>query len=194
MEYPLTLSFKIATIAPQFLVTDAAGKTVFFVKQKAFKLKESVTVFADVEQTRPIATILADRVIDFTATYRFTDSQSREFGAVRRSGMKSMWKAHYEILKGDASLFTIQEENVWIKMADGFLMEIPLVNLLSGYLFHPAYRVLRSDGAMVLRAKKQPAFLEGKFTIERHGTLDEVEEALSLMSLLMVVLLERRRG
>ena len=51
MEYPLTMSFKIATVAPQFQVTDAAGKTVFFVKQKAFKLKESVTVFADVEQT-----------------------------------------------------------------------------------------------------------------------------------------------
>ena len=73
MKYPLNLSFKLLAIAQQITGTDAAGQVVFYVKQKAFKLKEAVTVFADVEQTKPMYTIKADRVIDFSARYDFND-------------------------------------------------------------------------------------------------------------------------
>ena len=54
MNYPLQLSFKILAIARQLSVTDTTGRLVFYVKQKAFKLKEAVTVFADAEQTLPV--------------------------------------------------------------------------------------------------------------------------------------------
>jgi uncharacterized protein YxjI len=194
MEYPLTLSFKIMTVAPQFSVTDASGKSVFHVHQKAFTLKESVTVFGDAERTRQVARIAADRVIDFGATYRFSDAQGNEFGALRQKGLQSMWRASYEVVAKDAPLFAIREENVWVKVADGFLMQIPILNLLGGYVFHPAYNVLRPDGTPVLRVKKQPAFLEGRFTIERLAALDQAEEGLALLAILMMALLERRRG
>ncbi|MCP4602297.1 MAG: hypothetical protein GY847_17565 [Proteobacteria bacterium] len=38
------------------------------------KLREEVTVFADPDQNRPLYKINADRVIDFSARYHFTDS------------------------------------------------------------------------------------------------------------------------
>ena len=47
MNYPLDLSFKILAIAPQISVSDANGALVLYVKQKAFKLKEDVTIYAD---------------------------------------------------------------------------------------------------------------------------------------------------
>jgi hypothetical protein len=59
---------------------------------------------------------------------------------------------------------------------------------------NPAYLVDTTDGRMVLRMKKEPAFLEGKFTIEKHGDVDDRVEQLLLASLLMMVLLERSRG
>jgi hypothetical protein len=42
--------------------------------------------------------------------------------------------------------------------------------------------------------KKEPAFLEGKFTIEKRAEFSEGEESLLLASLLMMILLERQRG
>lgn len=86
MNYPLELSFKHIAIAPQLSVTDATGRLLFYVKQKAFKLKESVTVFADREQTQPVVTIAADRILDISATYNLQDLQGNTFGAVRRRG------------------------------------------------------------------------------------------------------------
>ncbi|HEX7091132.1 MAG TPA: hypothetical protein VF192_13410 [Longimicrobiales bacterium] len=194
MNYPLTLSFKVMAVAPQFTVTDATGQVLFYVKQKAFKLKEAVTVFADVEQTRPVAHILADRVLDISATYRFQGTDGRPFGALKRMGLRSFWKAHYEVLRDGAPIFTIREENGWIKMLDGMLLQIPILNLLSGYVFNPAYRITRADGQPLLRVQKQPAFLEGRFRIERLAPVEPADEALAVLSILMMVLLERRRG
>jgi len=194
MQYPLDLSFKIMALAPQISVTDASGGLVFYVKQKLFKLKEEITVFADAQQTQPLYKINADRVLDFSARYHFTDVNGTDLGSVKREGMRSLWRAHYDIFEGDALVMTIREENPWVKVLDGLFGQIPLIGMFSGYLFHPAFLVSRTDGTVVMRLKKQPAFLEGKFTIEIQAELDEGRETRVLLSLLMMILLERSRG
>lgn len=194
MNYPLQLSFKILAIARQVSVTDATGNLVFYVKQKAFKLKEAVTIFADAQQTVPLYTINADRVLDFSANYHFTDRAGTPIGAVRRQGMKSIWRARYDIVESGAPVFAIQEANPWSKVFDSLFGEIPILGLFTGYLFHPAYLVSRRDGSVVMRLKKQSAFFESKYTIEKLLPLGESEEMRVLLSLMMVVLLERSRG
>ena len=77
MNYPLQLSFEVLSIARKLSVTDAAGNLSFYVKQKAFKLKESVTVFADVDQKLPLYELAADRVLDFSASYHFKNTRAR---------------------------------------------------------------------------------------------------------------------
>jgi hypothetical protein len=194
MNYPLQVSFKILAIAQQLSITDATGNLVAYVKQKAFKLKEAVTVFADVEQTRPIYTINADKVLDFSARYHFRDVNGNPIGSVKRQGMKSLWKARYEIYDGETVVMTIAEENPWTKVFDALLGEIPIIGIFTGYLFHPAYLVTHVNGTLLMRLEKQPAFLEGKFTIEKHVDLPPAEETRALLSLIMMILLERRRG
>jgi uncharacterized protein YxjI len=194
-NYPLDLSFKLVALAPQITVTDVRGQQLLYVKQKAFKLKESVTVFADQTQRQPLFSIQADRVFDISAQYHFTDPQGRELGSVRRHGMKSLWRAHYEILDGaQHPVMTIREENPWVKVLDSLLTEIPLVGMFTGYILHPTYLVARADGVGVLRVRKCPAFFEGKFRIEQLGPLTEAEERQALLALLMMLLLERARG
>jgi uncharacterized protein YxjI len=194
MQYPLNLSFKIMALAPQISVTDSGGQQVFYVKQKLFKLKEAVTVFADAAQTRPLYTINADRIIDFSAQYHFTDVMGMPLGSVKRDGMRSLWRARYNILNGSAANLVIREENPWIKVADGLFGQLPVVGMFSGYLLHPAYLVSRSDNANLMRLVKQPAFFEGKFKIEKLAEVSQAEETRILLSLLMMLLLERSRG
>jgi hypothetical protein len=66
--------------------------------------------------------------------------------------------------------------------------------MFTGYLFHPAYNVLRTNGQAVLRLVKEPAFFEGKFRVEKLGPMSETEEIRAVLSLLMMVLIERARG
>jgi hypothetical protein len=188
------MTFKIMALAPQIRVTDATGKVIVYVKQKMFKLKEHVNVFADESQQQKLCEIRADRIIDFSACYRFTNPAGTDFGGVRRKGRRSLWKAHYEVLDGEQLEFSIQEESAWVKVMDGVLGQIPVIGGATGYFLHPSYLVTRPDGSPVLRVKKQPAMFEGKFTIEKLGELHEGEDARSLMAILMMTLLERQRG
>lgn len=194
MHYPLTFSFKILALAPQISVRDAQGQLLLYVKQKFLKLKESVTVFADEGQTQPLFFINADRVLDISARYHITDAQGQSLGAVQRHGMRSFWSAHYEVLTGMTPLLTIREENPWIKVLDGLVGEIPFVGFFSGFVLQPAYLVTRQDGTVVLRLAKRRSLLESTFRVEQHTLLEGSEEQLALLSILMMILLERSRG
>jgi len=59
MNYPLSLEFKKIAINEQIYVRDASGTLLWYVRQKAFKLREAVTVFADEGQARPVFTFAA---------------------------------------------------------------------------------------------------------------------------------------
>lgn len=196
MQYPLTLSFKILALAPQITVTDATGKTVCYVKQKLFKLKENIQVFSDASRSEQIATIAANKIIDWSARYHFTYQNGEAIGSLGRKGARSIWRANYSVFKpgDDTSDFAISEENPWSKVADSFLTEIPVLGMFSGYLFHPRYLASRSDGTPAMRLQKLPAFLEGKFQINKLTDLDEKEELNLIFSFIMLNLLERRRG
>jgi uncharacterized protein YxjI len=201
MNYPLKMNFKILAIAPQIYIRDAAGTEIMYVKQRLFKLKEAIHVFSDQSQTNEIYTIKADRIIDFSARYNFRDNQGMSLGAIKRRGMRSIWKASYDVLEGDSIKYHIQEENAFVKVMDGCFGEIPVAGMLSGYVFNPTYLVTRPNptgegpGPTVMRLVKEPAFLESSFTIEKvdPGLTDKDEEQI-LLSLMMMVLLERQRG
>ena len=194
MQFPLTLTFKVLALSPQIIVTDANGQIVMYVKQKLFKLKEAVTVFADQGQTRPLYSMQADRIIDFSANYRFRDQSGNELGSVKRQGARSLWKAHYDIQVGDQVVGTITEQDAWVKVADSCFQQIPLVGILAGYFFNPVYLVNRPDGTTIVKVKKQPAFFESSFTIEEAVDIDEAAEIRTLLSIIMMTLLERSRG
>jgi len=196
MNYPLNLSFKIVAIAPQIFVTDSQGNSVCYVKQKLFKLKENIQVFSDQNKNRQIASIRANKVIDWSARYFFADGEGHEIGSVGRQGMKSIWRARYDTFmpNTNAASFSIQEENPWVKVMDGLMCSIPFLGMLSGYLFHPTYLATRPDGTPVMRVSKQSAFFEGKFTIEKLADLSTQEEINLIYSFLMLLLLERERG
>lgn len=195
MNFPLRLRFKILTFFTRIEVRDAAGQLVCFVKKKAFKLREHIEVYGDLEMTRLLLSIQADRIIDFSACYSFIGADGRKIGSVSRKGMRSIWRAHYLIADENGNLqFEITEENPWIKLLDGFFDAIPVVSILSGYLLNPTYLVKRPDGEQAFRIAKQPAFLEGLYALDRSGAADEVAAARVLTAAIMLVLLERYRG
>lgn len=192
MNYPLQLTFKTLAFAPQIFVHDADGHEICYIKQKLFKLKEHVRVFTNSSMSTVLAEIKADNIIDFSGTYTFTDASGNLIGAVRRKGLRSLWRTHYEVLEAGVQVQSIREGNVWTKVLDGFFSEVPLLGIFSGYLFHPYYEVLDLQGKPLLTLQKRAALLEGKFELKEHVNVEN--DITILLSLLMMILLERRRS
>ncbi|MGI8883411.1 MAG: hypothetical protein ACR2IA_04100 [Pyrinomonadaceae bacterium] len=195
MNYPVTLSFKLLALASQIYIRDSGGNLIGYVKQKLLKLKEDINVYADEQQTQHLYNIKADRVLDFSAKYNFTDNRGNFIGAIKRQGMRSIWKANYEVYdSGNNQVLQIHEESAWVKVIDALVGEIPVVGMFTGYLFNPAYIVSKMDGTPVARMQKQPAFFEGKFEIEQKMQISDDEETRVLLAVLTMTLLERSRG
>jgi uncharacterized protein YxjI len=194
LSYPIELHFRLLTLGQRISAVDARGNTLMFIKQKMFKLREKVEIFSNDSLAQLMFQIEADRMLDFSANYHFTDAAGNDWGSVRRKGMRSLWSAHYDVIQDGQIDMTIREENPTKKVIESILGEIPIIGLIAIYLLNPSYLVCRPDGKPLLRLTKQAAIFEGRFTLEKLSDMPEDDELRSLIALIMVVLLERRRG
>ena len=193
--FPVELTFKIGTLANDFIATDASGSTVAYVRQKMFKLKEDIEVFSDDSKTRILYRIKADQWLDWSAAYNFTNALGIGIGKVARKGWASIWKSHYEIIdQNDQLQYHVREENGWVKVIDSLVGEIPVLGFFTGYLFNPSYIVTDTQDKPIARLKKEPSFWGRKFTIHQLGDIDNDDDDRIMLGLMMMILLERRRG
>lgn len=196
LNYPLDFKFKITTLSSDFNITDRNGNYVAYVRQKMFKLKEDVIVFNDESKSKELFRIQANKWIDFNASYSLNDLvNNKNFGRLARKGMRSLWKSTYNILDAnDQPKFTVAEDNAWVKFFDGMVSEIPLIGMFTGYFLNPSYTVRGTDGKEYFKLKKMPSFFGRRFQLDRLIDIDDEDESLVILSLLMMVLLERARG
>lgn len=75
------------------------SRLLFFVRQKAWKLREDITVYSDETQSRELLKINARQIIDFSAAYDITDpATGQRYGTLRRRGFRSIFRDRWEIL------------------------------------------------------------------------------------------------
>lgn len=195
LQYPLFLKFKISTLSSDFNISDKNGNSLAYVRQKLFKLKEDVVVYNNESRTQENFRIRANQWIDFNASYAITDHTGKNLGKIARKGMRSIWKATYFVLDAfDNQKYKVQEENAWVKIIDGFFTEIPILGIFTGYFFNPTYIVHDNKGKEIYRLKKMPSFFGRKFQLDQLNDIADEDETLVVLSLMMMVLLERAKG
>ena len=195
LQYPLFLKFKITTLASDFTITDRNENSLAYVRQKMFRLKEDVVVFNNESKSQENFRIRANQWIDFNASYAITDSFGKNLGKIARKGMRSIWKATYNIFdQNDTQKYKVQEENAWVKVLDGMVGEIPIIGMFTGYFLNPSYIVHDNNGNEIYRLKKMPSFFGRKFQLDQINDIPDNEETLVVLSLMMMVLLERAKG
>lgn len=195
IQFPVQFTFRISTLSNDFTATDANGQTLGYVRQKMFKLKEDIAIYSDTSQSKVNYRIKADRWLDFSAVYSFFDETGIAFGKIARKGWKSLWKSHYEIIdEDDRPQYFIKEENPWIKVMDSFLGEIPILAMFTGYFFNPSYIVEDANQNKIVRLKKQASFFGRRFLLTKIGEMDSDDDDRVMLGLMMMILLERRRG
>lgn len=94
-----------------FRIYDTGGALQFYIKQRAFKLREAIRVYRDEAQTQERLTIQARQVLDFNTTYDVTDTVTgQHLGAARRKGVKSLFKDEWELLSPSGEVIGLVEE------------------------------------------------------------------------------------
>ena len=199
MQYPLRLQFKLFSFSPKIVIKDASDHIIGVVKKRRFKLKEHILIYTDLKCDTLFADIKTNQILDWSALYSFTGADESSLGCVGREGMASLWKARYTVFETNEAKdidFVIEEENPATKIMDSIFAEIPLIGLLSSYLFQPRYAAKpHGSEEKVMRLIKKGSFIDGRFLIERLSpNISQEKELRLIFSFLMLTILERRRG
>ncbi|MEM8737621.1 MAG: hypothetical protein AAGG38_03980 [Planctomycetota bacterium] len=81
-----------------FHIFDPDGNVVLYSKQKAFKVKEDIRVYADESMAQEVLTIRTQSIFDISGTYGVVDPTTGEtVGALKRHGFKSMIKDQWTL-------------------------------------------------------------------------------------------------
>lgn len=193
-NYPLSFKFKIGTLSNDFEAKDAFGNTLFYVREKILTWRDQMKVYSDSSKNELLYEIKSNRLIDFQQTFTITNSNGNVVGSVKRKSIRSLWKSTFKLMdENDNHDHTIQEKNAFVKMWDGIFGEIPIIGMLSGYVFNPSYILSTTEGEALFEIRKEPSFFGRKFTVEKLTTSDVNEERF-VLSLALMVLVERRRG
>lgn len=195
INYPVDFKFNIGTLSNDFTATDSLGETIAYVKQKMFKFKEDILIYNNASKQHLDYRINADRWIDFSAAYSIKDKNDKEIGKVARKGWRSIWKTEYELIDQHQKLqYHIREDNAWVKVLDSLLGEIPVLGFFTGYFFNPSYSVLDLNNKPIVKLTKEASFFGRKFKISKLNDIDLDDQERIILGLMMMILLERRKG
>lgn len=114
-----TIRTKLLTVfGSQFHVFNPQGEVILYSKQKAFRMKEDIRVYASEAMTEERLIISARQFIDFSAAYDVVDPQEdRKLGALRRKGFSSMFRDSWEFLdENDQPFAKLQEDSMMMAM------------------------------------------------------------------------------
>lgn len=113
-------------IGASFHIYNPNGEIIFYVKKKGFKLKEDIRVFTGEDMTKEVLSIQARNILDISATYDVYETATFEkVGALRRKGLKSIFKDEWVILDcNDNEIGTIKEDSTSLALIRRFLTNI----------------------------------------------------------------------
>ena len=180
---------KVMTLlGASFHVYGEGGELLAYSRQKAFKLKEDIRVYADEQQTAELLTIRADRVIDFSAAYSVIDATTgRKVGSLRRKGMASLFRDSWEILDDAGEVRGRMRED-----SAGLAMLRRLVDFAT--LLIPQKFTVEVDGEQVATLKQQFNPFVHKFAVELHDEGVGVPRQLLVAAAILLLAVEGRQG
>jgi hypothetical protein len=166
--------------------TTLDGRPLFFVKLKAFRLREDITLFADEALTHPLLSIKARQIIDFSSAYDVVDLTTQQrVGALRRRGLKSLLRDEWEILDP-------AEQVVGLLQEDSQLMAL-LRRFLSSLIPQNYHLTMHGQQVAVVTGTWNPFIVKHTMDLseDRSGLLDQ---RLALAASVLLMTIEGKQG
>lgn len=184
---PLKVRCKsFAKIGHEVFISDQADNLLLWVKQKGFKLKEDIRVFADESKSEERLTIQARKVMDFNAAFDVVDPGTGEkIGGFRRKGWSSFIKDEWQILDvNENQIGAIHEDTMVLALLRRFLTS----------LIPQTYEFKVNDETVAqLKQHFNPFLFKGEFHMLPQGS-DKLDPRLAIAGVVLLMIMEGRQG
>ena len=149
-----------------FQIFDQKNNLLFFSKQKSFKLKEDIKIYADKDKKEELLSIGTDQVLDFGAKYNVQCSINNEdIGSLKRKALKSMFKDEWILFNNkDEEFAKLSEKSILSALVSRFIKLIP-----------QKYLITANDGEIIAHIKQHfnPFILKYTFNVLNDDLIDK---------------------
>jgi len=167
-----------------FHAYDENGIVLLYSKQKAFKLREDFSVYADERQIEELLTIKTPQILDLGATYNIVDATSGQaVGAIRRKALKSIIKDEWIFLSANGDeIGKLTESSVLAAVASRLINLIP-----------QTYVITSTDGREVAYIKQHFNPFVLKYSMSFSGQDDLFDRRLIISAGILLAAIEGRQ-
>ena len=217
-QYPLTFTFPIFSVTPQFDATDAAGKSLFSASKKLLSSKDEISVVA---KGRTYFKVISqeNRITDIPSNWDVMTGDGRVFGVVDDDYISAIDTSKF--IQNSAAQMMMEMEisralnlkalkMYWIKNTAGeqigliapdkyslYAGQLPLYDIVRKLPFFfrfitPRYYIRLRDETMMFLEKKR-SLMQDTYVLHKRGNFTDQDEPLLLNSVILAVLYERER-
>lgn len=176
----------LSLVGAKINIFDKDERPILFSKMKAFKLKEDIRIYGDESMQVELITIQARSVIDFSSTFDVVDVESgQKIGALRRKGVKSIFKDEWAILSpNDSEIGLVKEDNALLALLRRFL-----TNLI------PQHYNVEMNGTKVAEFKQNFNPFVQKLNLDFYADKDDkLDRRLGLAAAVLLIGVEGSQG
>ncbi len=178
--FSLVPTFRIMSPPPQ-------SRLLLYSRQKLFRLKEDIRVYADVDQNHEVLHIQARQIIDFSAAYDVFDSETKEkAGTLRRKGWRSLVRDKWEVLDREEKLIAVlEEDSLFLALVRRWFMN----------LIPQTYNLVNPQGVSLGRISQRFNLFVHKFDVDFSQDRNRIlDRRLGLALVILLLAIERRQS
>lgn len=176
-----TIQEKVLTLGRQLRVLTSDGTMVGFARQKMFKLREDIRVYADESQQQEVLLLRATKVLEFNANFEVVDPTTQEhLGFIRRKGWSSFVRDKWEFTDIKGNVYAaLEEDSVGMALVRRFLLSF----IPTKYHVRPA----GDPNARSVEIKERFQFYGDTYDVTIHQPLLDPRVAVAMAVLLDVL-------
>lgn len=119
-----TVKEKRLTLGRQLRILGPDGKQLAFARQKMFRLREDIRIYAEQSRDTEVLVLRASKILDFNAAFEVFDPTTGEhLGIIRRKGWSSMLRDKWQFADaGGTAYATLEEDSMMMALLRRFLL------------------------------------------------------------------------
>jgi len=177
---------KVIALAQQYYVEDQQGRQIGYSKQKMFKLKEDIRVFANDQMTQELFRIQQTNWSDAWGQFAIIDSASGQaVGHVRRKALASIVRSEWEMYNAANQLVGGIYEKTGRALARRF---VPMGKLI------PAKMEVTLQGQTVATIDQQFKVIGDLWDINAQGFPPNADRRVLVSCAILMGMIERQQG
>ena len=178
----------LSVLGSSIEVFDERQNMIGFCRQKAFRLRESLTLYTDETKAKVVLTIQTRQIIDFGLTFEVRLADGALIGSLRRKGFRSIVRDEWHVLDPSG-----EQIGIMLEESSNLALLRRFIDLIA-FIIPQVYNVADMSGRAIASLRTHRHLLVHKLGVTIHEQDAQIDDLMILALGCLLLAVEGREG